>query len=62
MIYDNIKAYAKRQKKSIRELERVAGLTNGTIGKWNEVSPRVDNLHAVACELGVTVDALLKTK
>ena len=60
MIYERIKAEADRQKLTIAELEKRAGLGNGVIGGWRTASPSARKLEAVADELGVTVDYLLK--
>ncbi|TYC50023.1 XRE family transcriptional regulator [Weissella muntiaci] len=60
-IYDNIKLIAtKRGVKSIAELERTVGLSNGSISKWNDYAPNVRNLKLVADELNVKVDVLLR--
>ena len=58
-IYENIRKYANAQKISITNLEKAAGLGNGTIGKWQNCIPKTDKLVAVAKILGVTVDDLL---
>ena len=60
MIYDKIKEICKAQGISVAAVEKGAGLGNGTISKWNEVSPTVDNLKAVARVLKVKVDKLLE--
>ncbi len=44
---------------SIRELETRAGLGNGTVARWEEISPRVDTLAKVAKVLGVSLTDLL---
>lgn len=48
MIYKKIKELAQKKKISISELERRAGLSNGSICKWNNVSPNINNLKALA--------------
>lgn len=61
MIYDNIKKACEKQKISICQLEKMAGLGNGTIGGWRESNnPRMQNLEAVAKALGVKVSKLLE--
>lgn len=60
MVYDKVKALADEQGLSISALEKKAGLKNGTIGKWREVSPILRNLQAVADALGVSVKVLLE--
>lgn len=62
MIYDKIKVICRKKNISVTSVEKEAGLSNGIISKWNESSPTVENLQAVAKVLGVTVDALLETK
>lgn len=44
---------------TIAGLERAVGLRNGTIGKWKNSNPRIDNLKKVADFFGCTVDELL---
>lgn len=60
MIYENVKAIADKKGISIYELEKKAGLGNGTIGKWNDVSPNVENLSKVAKVLNVSINTLIK--
>lgn len=60
MIYENVKAMAEKKGLSIYELEKKAGLGNGTIGKWNDVSPNVENLSKVAKILNVSIDTLIQ--
>lgn len=61
MIYSNVCEYAKKRSKTIAQIEREAGLANGTIGKWHTGSvPSVASLQAVANVLKVKVDTLLK--
>lgn len=59
MIYDKIKELCKEKGVSVSSVERDAGLGNGAISKWNDVSPTVSNLQAVAKVLKVKVDTLL---
>lgn len=59
MLYDKIREICKAKGISIGSLEKQAGLGNGTISKWNNASPTVDNLNAVAKILKVKVDKLL---
>lgn len=60
MIYDKIKALCKAEGISVAQVEKEAGLSNGVIGRWNNSSPTVDNLQAVAKVLKVKVDKLLE--
>lgn len=50
---------AERGINSIAALERQAGLGNGTIKRWADSSPSVDNLKAVANVLGVSIGFIL---
>lgn len=59
-IYNNVKKIADRKGFSIRKLEREAGIGNGTIRRWGDVSPSVENLIKVANVLGVYPERLLK--
>lgn len=59
MVYDNIKELCKKRGVSVSSVEKEAGLSNGAISKWNNVSPTVDNLQSVAKVLKVKVDKLL---
>ena len=61
MIFDNVKRLASEQKLTIKEVERRAGLENGTISKWTgKTSPRLENAMKVAEVLGVDVNDLVK--
>lgn len=55
-IYDKIKLLADSQKITIQELEKRAGLGNGTIGKWKETSPSFASIAKVAGVLNVSLD------
>ncbi len=59
MLYDKIKEICKKRGVSVASVEKKAGLSNGAISKWNDVSPAVDNISAVAKILKVKVDKLL---
>lgn len=59
-IYEQVKHFAKIRNISIRSLERHAGLSNGTIQKWNVSEPGTFSLRRVAALLDVTVDDLLR--
>lgn len=60
MIYDNVKRISDEKGISIFQLEKEAGLGNGTIGGWRTSTPRLDSLQAVAKVLKVKVDKLLQ--
>lgn len=59
-VYNKIRSLAKKKKIPITELERRSGLGNGTIGRWNESSPTLDNLSKVAKVLNVPIQKLIK--
>lgn len=58
-IYDKIKAMCEEKGVSVRQVEAAAGLKNGTISKWNDSSPTVKSLKAVADVLKVKIDKLI---
>lgn len=60
MIYDTIKAICEEKGMSVSQLEKKAGLTNGSISKWNNHIPQADRLQAVAKVLKVKMEKLLK--
>lgn len=60
MIFDKIKAICEEKKISISALERMADLGNGTISGWNESSPRLDKIMAVAKVLEVPLSVLVE--
>lgn len=59
-LYDRIKALCDRKEMAIAQLERAAGLGNGTVGKWQNASPNLAKLDAVAKVLGTTSSELLR--
>ena len=59
MIYDAIKEICKKKGLSVSSVEKKAGLSTGAISKWNDSSPTVDKLNAVAKALNVKIDRLL---
>lgn len=59
LIYDKIKAICEEKSLSIRQVEVAAGLKNGAISKWNNSSPTIKSLKAVADVLKVKVDKLI---
>lgn len=58
-IYDKVKAVAKERDVTISEVERLAEVSNGSIGKWNTVSPSVRTLKRVADVLEVPIEELI---
>jgi len=59
LIAANIKRRCEAEGIAVSELEKRIGLGNGTIRRWDEMSPRIDKLKAVADYFCVTVDELL---
>ena len=59
MLLKKVKALSDSKGMSIREVERKAGISNGTIGRWGEASPKADTVRRVAKVLGVTMEYLL---
>lgn len=58
-MYETINKEAKKRGMSIRQLERDAGLGNGTIDKWKESSPKLETLEKVAAALGMNETTLI---
>lgn len=58
-IFDLILKKATEKSISINSLEKQAGLSTGSVYKWNSVSPTARSLKKVADVLGCTVDDLL---
>lgn len=59
-IYERIERLTAERGISIFELEKRAGVANGSVGKWRGRSPRVDNLMRVAGALDVPIETLLR--
>ncbi len=60
MILENIKNLCKKSGISIKQLETNLNFGNGTIYKWDEVSPSVANIQKVAKYFNVSLDYLIK--
>lgn len=60
MILKNIKNLCQKSGISIKQLEINLNFGNGTIYKWDEVSPSVANLQKVAKYFKVSLDYLVK--
>ena len=60
MVYDNIKSIAEKKGMSIAEIEKKAGIGNGTIGRGRESYPNVDSIVKVAKVLSVSINTLVK--
>ncbi len=60
MVYENVKQICDERGMSISQLEKEAGLGNGTIGGWRTSKPRIDNLQSVSKVLKVKIERLLR--
>ena len=61
MLYENICYWAKKRGLSIHQVERKAGIGNGSISRWGrDYEPKLKNLKKVADVLGVSVNTLLR--
>ena len=60
-LYTNILNICRQRDITISELERVAGLGNGVVRKWDDASPTLRSVIAVANYLGVTLDELVNS-
>jgi len=59
VLVQNIRARCKAAGISISALEKATGLGNGIISRWDESSPRLENVQRVANFFGVSVDDLV---
>lgn len=62
MVYERIFKICRKQKRSIRSVEREAGIRYGVIPKWKTSDPTVGNLLKVAKALGVSITDLAKAE
>lgn len=62
MLVENIRAWCKKAGISIAALEKAVGLGNGVIARWDDSSPRLENVQLVAKYFGVSVDKLVSGK
>ena len=60
MLYEKIKNKAKERGIPIYKIEENCGFAQGSMCKWNEISPSWDKVKKVADCLEVTVDELIK--
>ena len=56
---EKIKMLADEKKTTFAEIERHVGISNGQIRRWDNVSPKAENLKKVADYFQVSVDYLL---
>lgn len=59
MVYENVKYLCSKNGVSITQLEKKLGFGNGTIGKWKNSSPSVENAKAVSDFFNVSIDSLV---
>ena len=62
MLLNNIVQLCKERHVSIAKLEREIGLGNGTIGRWDRVSPTLECLQKVSEYFGIGLDDLLSSE
>ena len=58
-IYDKVKMLAKARGLSIAKLEQMAGVANGTVGKWRTSTPYLNTLRKIADALEVNIEDLI---
>ncbi len=58
-LVDRLEGIAKEKGLTFNRIERELGLGNGTIKRWNDQSPRLDKLTAVAQFVDVSLDYLV---
>lgn len=59
-VIEIIKSIQEERKMTTAELERSAGLANGTLRKWEGANLKLSSLEAVASALGMKVSDLMK--
>lgn len=59
MLYDNVKRICKEKKIPIRKLEEDLGFSQGSVCKWNDISPSVDKVKKVSDYLHTKIEKLL---
>ena len=58
-IYDIVKQLADEKNMSIAEVERTAGIANGTIGKWKNGKPKLESVVKVAKALDTEISVIV---
>lgn len=56
---ERIRELCEKKNLTIQKLEIAAGLSNGSISKWEKSDPKVGSLSAVASILGVSMEYLM---
>ena len=59
MLIERIRELCFGQSITLAELERRAGISNGTIAKWEKSEPRIGSVLKVADYFGVSIDWLV---
>lgn len=62
MLYDTIKAMAKEKNIPIRKIEEDCGFAQGSMCKWNEISPSWDKVQKVSKYLKIPITKLCNGK
>lgn len=60
MNIERIRDLCRKRGTNLRQLEISLGFGNGTIARWEEKTPSVTRVKAVADYFGVTIDSLLE--
>lgn len=60
MFYEKIKALARERNVSISKIEHDCEISQGSICKWDSITPSVDKVKRVAEYLDVSIDYLLE--
>ena len=59
MLYSNVKRICDKKGISVGKLEKELGLSNGSISKWRNSTPKYDRLQKIADYFNVSVDFLM---
>ena len=58
LLRDRVSKLAKKKGIPVYKLEKLIGVSNGSISKWNEVNPSWDKLQRIANVLGVSISEI----
>ena len=57
MVYQNVVKYCADNNISIAEFEKMCGLGNGTVGKWNKgKNPSLNTLYIMQSKTGISLE------
>ena len=59
LLFDRVRCLCEEKGVTISGLEKICGLSNATIRRWNVVDPSISNVARVADEFGVSIDYLM---